>query len=32
MDVKCRTSRILEADLSNILQEFGGVYKFDFYG
>lgn len=31
MDVKCRTSKILEADVSNIFQEFGSAYKFEFY-
>lgn len=32
MDVKCRTQKILEAEVSDIFQGFGSVYKFEFYG
>ena len=32
MDVKCRTSKILEAELADIFQKFGSGYKFEFYG
>lgn len=31
MDVKHRTTKILEVDLSCILEKFGSVYKFEFY-
>lgn len=32
MDVKYRTSRILEVELADIFQKFGSAYKFEFYG
>ena len=31
MDVKCRTQDMLDADVSHILDNFGTMYKFDFY-
>ena len=30
--VKCRTAKELEADVGEILDNFGTAYKFDFYG
>lgn len=32
MDVKHRTTKILETELSGILEKFGSFYKFEFYG
>lgn len=32
MAVKCRTSKVLEAELADIFQGFGSVYQFEFYG
>ena len=31
MAVKCRTAKELEADVGEILENFGTTYKFDFY-
>lgn len=32
MEVKCRTIEILESEIAHIFENFGSIYKFDFYG